>query len=69
VRIDQKKNEVNLRRHDSLIWDETSVPAELYAYDSILTLDCAIANIAGKSGESLYLKPNTLVSFDSPTTG
>jgi hypothetical protein len=66
--IRRKRNEVNLRRHNSLAWDEASAPEEIYSFDSILTMDNAGADVQLKSGGEIRLNPNTLITFDPPST-
>jgi len=62
-----KKN-VRKKSNSSLVWEDTENSSQVFAYDSVLTLDQSTAEITLNSGTSITLHENTLVSIEPPSS-
>jgi hypothetical protein len=63
------KRNVRKKSSSSLVWEDTKDTQEVFAYDSVLTLDQSAAEVVLNSGTSITLHENTLVSIEPPTSG
>jgi len=61
------KRNVRKKSHSSLVWEDTKGAQNVFAYDSVLTLDQSAAEVSLNSGTSISLHENTLVSIEPPS--
>ena len=63
-KINNIQNSLKRRPLDSLIWEPSAAPSEVYYYDSILTLSESTANIELENGTQINLSENTLITIE-----
>lgn len=63
-KIDNIENLTKRRPLDSLIWEESRAPEQVYFYDSILTLAESSAKIKLNNGTQIQLAENTLITIE-----
>ena len=62
--ITYTKKDVRRKPNSSLVWEETEKTQNLYAYDSILTMDQSAAELNFSGNSKITLHENTLVSIE-----
>ncbi len=62
--VKQTKHKVRTRPNSSLVWEETLNTQNLYAYDSVLTLDESSADLSLRGDSLITLNENTLVTIE-----
>jgi len=63
-KIVRTKKEVRRRPSSSLVWEETNISQNLFAYDTILTLEQSTAEVSLLGDTQITLHENTLVAIE-----
>lgn len=68
-KILKSRSQVRKKAQDSLIWEETKTEQNLFAYDSVLTLNQSTAEITLQGDSRISMNENTLVVIEPPRNG
>lgn len=69
AQIVEKQNNVRRRAQNSLFWEDARVSQELFAYDTVLTLEQSSADIQFNSGVVITLNENSLIEVTPAMAG